>query len=261
VVKISVNRSTLEALKSLGLTDYEIKAYVANISIISGTAAEISLESNVPRSKIYEVLKSLAKKGFIEIIRGKPLKFNVIPPHEIFEKSRKQLTEQLDNAEDELNFIYENQIPKSPMPMWLIHGHEKIVKKEIEIIARAKSSIFIIVGFMFDNEAYELKESLNKAIKRGVHVKIVLSSLFNPGNEIDVFKEISHLNCEIKKIHVPLIKVVIRDEKEMLMAVSKIKDKEIVPQTSIGLWNQYSELVETIGGLYNFIWTTELFNK
>lgn len=59
----------------------------------------------------------------------------------------------------------------------------------------------------------------------------------------------------------PLIKVVIRDEKEMLMTVSKIKDKKIMPQTSIGLWNQYSELVETIGGLYNFIWTTELFNK
>lgn len=83
--------------------------------------------------------------------------------------------------------------------MWLIHGHEKIVKKEIEIIARAKSSIFIIVGFMFDNEAYELKKSLNKAIKRGVHVKIVLSSLFNPDDGIDVFKEISGLNCEIKK--------------------------------------------------------------
>ena len=89
--KISVNQNTIIALKSLGLSDYEIKAYIANISIISGTAAEISLSSNVPRSKVYEVLKNLAKKGFIEIQRGKPLKFNAIHPHEIFEKKEKNL--------------------------------------------------------------------------------------------------------------------------------------------------------------------------
>lgn len=52
-IKISVNRKTIDALKILGLTDYEIQAYAATISIISGTATEISLESNVPRSKIY----------------------------------------------------------------------------------------------------------------------------------------------------------------------------------------------------------------
>ena len=61
------------------------------MSIISGTATEISITSSVPRSKIYEVLKSLAKKGFIDIIGGKPLKFNVIPPHEIFHKYRKNI--------------------------------------------------------------------------------------------------------------------------------------------------------------------------
>lgn len=59
MVEISVNRNTLAALKSLGLSDYEMQAYIANVSIISGTTAEISLASNVPRSKIYEVLKSL----------------------------------------------------------------------------------------------------------------------------------------------------------------------------------------------------------
>ena len=41
--------------------------------------------------------------------------------------------------------------------------------------------------------------------------------------------------------------MVIRDEKEMLMAVSKIKDKQIISQSAIGIWNQYSELVEIIG--------------
>jgi sugar-specific transcriptional regulator TrmB len=186
----------------------------------------------------------------------------VIPPHEIFEKSRNQMKEQLDDAENELNFIYENQIPKVPAPMWLIHGPEKIVKKEIEIISRAKKSLFILGGFMFKDEVSKLKESLNKAIKRGVHVKVILAPFFSVDNDkIDILEEICELKCEMKTINVPLIKMVVRDEKEMLMGVCKIKNNKIMPQTAIGMWNQYNELSETISGLYNFIWTTELFNK
>ena len=258
--RISVDRNTFSALKNLGLSDYEIKAYIANISIISGTATEISLTSGVPRSKIYEVLKNLAKKGFIDIIGGKPLKFNVIPPHEIFHKSRKQLTEQLDEAENELNLIYEKQIPNVPAPMWLIHSPEKLVKKEFEIISRSKKSLFILIGFIFKDEISELKHSLNKAIERGVRVEIILAPTYTLEDfEIDVMQELCQLDCEIKTLNIPRIKVVIRDEKEMLMAVSKIKDKKIISQSAIGIWNQYSELVEIIGELYNFIWTTERF--
>ncbi len=259
MVEIQVNRNTLNALKSLGLTDYETRAYIANMSIINGTALEMSLTSNVPRFKVYEVLKSLAKKGFIEIKRGKPLKFNVISPHEVFEKSRNQINEQIDEAENELNIIYENQISKIAAPMWLVHGPEKLLKKEIEIISRAKNSIFILGGFMFDDEVNQLNESLNKAIKRGVHVKVILSPFFN--DEIDMLKEKCDFDCEIKTFHVPLIKLVVRDEKEMLMAACKIKDTKIISQSAIGMWNQYSELVETMSGVYNFIWTTELFSN
>lgn len=233
---------------------------MASISLISATASEISLASDVPRSKIYEVLKSLAKKEFIEIQRGKPLKFNAIPPHEIIGISRKQFNEKLDEAEDELNHIYEKQIPNVPAPMWLIHGPEKILKKELEIISRAKKSLYILGGLIFKDEVPELKESINKAIKRGVHVKLILSPFYNDAENMNL-NDLHELECEIKTLNVPLVKVLIRDDKEMLMCVSKIEDKKIMSRSAIGIWNQYSELVETIEGLYNFIWTTELFNK
>ena len=262
MVEISVNRNTFNALKSLGLSEYESQAYIANISLVSGTGTELSLASNVPRSKIYEVLKSLEKKGFIEIIQGRPLKFNVIPPHEVFEKSRNQIKEQLDDAENELNFIYENQIPNIPAPMWLIHGPEKNMKKEIEIIARAQKSLFILEGLIFNDEAPKLKQSLNKAIERGVHTKVILAPFCNIDNDkIDIVKEIGELNCEMKIFQVPLIKIIVRDEKEMLITVCNIKENKIISQTAIGIWNQHTEFIQAVSGLYNFIWTTEFFNK
>ena len=195
-------------------------------------------------------------------MRGKPLKFNVIPPHEVFEKSRNQIKEQLDEAENELNVIYENQIPEVPAPIWLVHGSEKSVKKEIEIISRAKSSLFIMGGFLFKDEAPKLKESLDKTIKRGVQVRAVLAPFCDIDNDkIDIMKEIGELDCQMKIFQLPHIKLVVRDEKEMLITFCKIKDKKIISQTAIGIWNQYSEFVETISGVYNFIWATELFNN
>jgi HTH-type transcriptional regulator, sugar sensing transcriptional regulator len=113
---------------------------------------------------------------------------------------------------------------------------------------------------IFKDEVPELKESINKAIKRGVHVKIILSPFYKDDKNINL-NDLYGLECEIKTLNVPLVKVLVRDDKEMLMGVSKIEDKKIMPRSAIGIWNQYTELVETIEGLYNFIWTTELFNK
>lgn len=227
------------------------------MSLISATATEISHESKVPRSKVYTILKSLSTKGFIEIINGKPLKFQVIPPNEVFEKSRSYIKEQLDEAENELKFIYEDQIPNVPAPIWLINGAEKNMKKEIEIISRAKESIFILGGLTFERELEDLKNSLEKAIKRGVHVRAVLKDSYE-NDEIDIIKEISELNLEMKTTKTPLIKVIIRDKKEMLISFCKIKENKPIPQTAIGIWNQYNEFVEMIYGVYNYVWTVEL---
>lgn len=70
---------------------------------------------------------------------------------------------------------------------------------------------------------------MNKAVKRGLHVKIILSPVYNVDDDyIDIQQELGGLDCEIKTFNVPLVKAVIRDENEMLMAVSKIEDKKII---------------------------------
>ena len=57
--------SNIEMLKGLGLTMYEAQAYLTLTSLISSTASEIAEKSEIPRSKIYDVLKRLVEKNYI----------------------------------------------------------------------------------------------------------------------------------------------------------------------------------------------------
>jgi HTH-type transcriptional regulator, sugar sensing transcriptional regulator len=230
-------------------------------SLISATALEINEDSGVPLSRTYDVLKSLHKKGFLEITRGKPLIYRVVPPQDVFEKSRMKIKEELDEAESEVVNIYESQISRSPAPIWLIYGSDKIVKKELEIIGRAKSTLHIAAGFMFQEEIEKLNEALTMSLKRGVQTRIIAAPYSTTdGKKIDISEGIKKLDCEIKTFQIPFIKAIIRDKKEMLLIFCKFKDGCVISQTAIGVWNQYTEFVETITDLYNLVWTMNLFN-
>lgn len=42
------------------------------------------------------------------------------------------------------------------------------------------------------------------------------------------------------------MKLVIRDDQESLIALSKFSNEKVLEETAIGIWNQYPEFVETI---------------
>ncbi|RME31783.1 TrmB family transcriptional regulator, partial [Candidatus Woesearchaeota archaeon] len=68
-----------------GLNLYEVKIWTALLSRGVSTAGELSDIANVPRSRSYDVLESLEKKGFIVMKIGKPIKYIAVPPEEVVE--------------------------------------------------------------------------------------------------------------------------------------------------------------------------------
>ena len=55
------------------------------------TAGELSNISDVPRSRTYDILESLEKKGFIVMKLGKPIKFVALKPEEVIERVKRNL--------------------------------------------------------------------------------------------------------------------------------------------------------------------------
>ena len=76
--------------KIFDLNLYEVKVWTALLSRGTSTAGELSNISDVPRSRTYDILESLEKKGFIIMRLGKPIKFVALKPEEVIERVKKR---------------------------------------------------------------------------------------------------------------------------------------------------------------------------
>jgi sugar-specific transcriptional regulator TrmB len=93
-----------------GLNLYEVKIWTALLSRGVSTAGELSDIANVPRSRSYDVLESLEKKGFIVMKIGKPIKYIAVPPEEVVERVKKNVRKDADERVTRLEDLKETDV-------------------------------------------------------------------------------------------------------------------------------------------------------
>ncbi len=108
-----VKQELLTKLKrDFRLNIYEAKIWTVLLSRGIATAGELADLSGVPRSRCYDVLESLEKKGFIIMKIGKPIKYIAIKPEEIVERVKKDIHEDTELSLKMINDIRETDIFK-----------------------------------------------------------------------------------------------------------------------------------------------------
>jgi sugar-specific transcriptional regulator TrmB len=222
---------------------YEAQAYVTLTSLISTTASEVAEKSGIPRSKIYDVLKGLDEKNFIEVEDGRPQTYNVKSPVDVLNRERERVNSEIDDAITRLTNIYENGMSQVQAPIWRIYGVEKIISQEVEIIARSKTSVNMRIGFLFEGEG----EALIKAFKRrrGLKVNILASpTCYINNEEVNIIKMFEDAGINIQKADIPFVKVLISDSREMMHTYTKFSEdkRNVIPETAIGIWNKYEDV-------------------
>ncbi|MEM5806826.1 MAG: helix-turn-helix domain-containing protein [Candidatus Aenigmatarchaeota archaeon] len=181
------SQQLMDTLKGIGLNLYERKLWVALLAKGVATAGELSTLANVPRSRTYDVLQTLAEKGYVIVQSSKPLKYVAVPP-----------AEALDRVKNKMKLDYEARIErierlkKSP----LLAELEEIHKKGLELISpedisgalKGKYSVMQQMDSMFKaatnsinivttpsglNELYENHFNMLKNLKqKGIDIKI-----------------------------------------------------------------------------------------
>ncbi|WP_455645036.1 TrmB family transcriptional regulator [Methanosphaera sp.] len=245
----------IKILKHFDLTEYESKAYLALLNLISAKADEISKESKVPRSKIYSVLENLEKKGFINIKMSRPLEYTIIPPNESLTDYKDKLFEEINESIENMSIIYEDNLPRVNTPISAIEDVDKIIQKEYNMMRRSKNVIFMRLGFIVPSEIENLKKQVMYLLKRGVTVKILAArSCIVDDEEIsieDIFKD---MPADIKYMNLPAGQLIIRDYKEMLLVFTENNGKSISNKNMIGLLNTYPTLISNYVLAFNKHW-------
>lgn len=85
-------------LSKLGLTNNEVKTYLALVKIGKSKAGRISKECGIDRSSTYDALKKLLEKGLVSyIVSGKIKYFSPAPPNKLVDyfKEKEMIAEQI----------------------------------------------------------------------------------------------------------------------------------------------------------------------
>jgi len=155
-------------LKQLGFSEYEAKAYMALVHESPLTAYELSKNSGIPSSKIYEVLRKLEFRHMIQSIHGERSKIFVpVPPDEFVQNFKSTIEDNLHAVRTELTAV---KAGLDTSYTWHIKNYETLIHKTKRMIGTARENLLIL---LWKEEMGELLESLTDAMQRGVKIAAV----------------------------------------------------------------------------------------
>ncbi len=172
------------------LNIYETKVWLALLSKGIVTAGETAELSGVPRSRTYDVLESLEKRGFAIVKIGKPVKYIAVDPNAVLEKMKSSV---LIDAQDrvkslatlretseytELEQLHKTGIApiKSEDLSGFLRGRANIVSKLRELVTNAEKELTLYTSLGdFEKKSRVLLPALENAQKKNVKLKIILT--------------------------------------------------------------------------------------
>lgn len=150
------------------MTEWEARAYLTLLEESPSSGYGVAKRSGVPRAKIYEVLASLTNKGAVHIARSEPRLYGPLPPKELIDRLRAQMTERLDAAAAGLA-DYADQVGGNAV-IWDIQGRGNIIDRARQLVRDARRRILLEI---WAPDASELREDLRAASERGVDITAV----------------------------------------------------------------------------------------
>jgi sugar-specific transcriptional regulator TrmB len=246
--------------KIFDLNLYEARVWTALLSRGVSTAGELSNISDVPRSRTYDILESLEKKGFIVMKLGKPIKFMALKPNEVIERVKKNLVveaqekskrlERLKSEDiiNELSTLFTQGI-KYVEPSDLsgsLRGRQNMYNHLDMMVRNAQNSVTLVTTAEGLNRKMEaLMPALKGAKKRGVKVKILAP--INSGNE-KIAKELGKI-AEVKNTPDMKARFALIDGKEVMLML--LDDEKIHPNYDTGVWLNTEFLAKALDQMVN----------
>jgi sugar-specific transcriptional regulator TrmB len=254
---VNVSDDALSLLKRIGLNQYESRIYTALLSSGNATAGELSELAEVPRSRVYDVLTSLEKKGFAIIQVGRPVKYVAVTPENAMKRVENSYEEEYNKRLQSIANLRENL--KSELEPVYEQGKDLLDPSEMIGILRGKVNIYNhIKQIISDTDKHVIKMTdevglnrlekhcsgaLESAKKRGVKTRIVAVDLKDK-------KAVGSLHKHADIRHAKEGgRFFVADRKEALLVTNSNEN-----QHDIGLWVKSPYMAEWLTTLFEHAW-------
>ncbi len=247
---MTVSDKVRHSLQEFGLTDYEIRSYTSLLEIGPATASELSEASDVPYSKIYEVLGSLEKKGWIEMEHGRPSKYYPKPPSVALDIARAERENTLKTNEsiilEELQPLYEKKGVRERPDIWIVRGTYNVLAKIRETVEQVQKEILVAVPAIPDSVAEALIPLVKTIVERGVKVQVM--TMKRPLSE-SMFK--LRRFCEVRVREQMFGGGIIADGREVILLLGQEGDEAI----SLAIWSDHIGLAKYAKNYFEYLWS------
>ncbi|HIH24437.1 TPA: TrmB family transcriptional regulator [Candidatus Woesearchaeota archaeon] len=245
-----------------GLNLYEVKIWTALLSRGVSTAGELSDIANVPRSRSYDILESLEKKGFIIMKLGKPIKYIAVPPEEVVERVKKNMKKEAEESVSRLENLKKTDVigelrnlhtqgvelvEPTDLSGSLRGRHNLYNHMELTIRGAEESVTLVTTSSGLLRKIEGLKQVLQEAAKRGVKVRIAAPMT----KEADIAaKELEGI-AEVREAKIKG-RFLIVDGKEIIFMV--MDDVDVHPTYDIGIWINTPFFASALESMFELAW-------
>ncbi len=162
----------IDKLQKLGLTKYESVAYITLLKLGPSKATDITKESGIPHTRVYDVLSSLHRKGFVDVMHGSPRLYKPVNPEVVLEKVKEEFISDIEELKGAFLELYREVHGEELPEIWTIQGFDNTIERAEYVIRTAKHEVLI-------NTPFEFLKLLKEEIKRRKDVVFVIISNFS----------------------------------------------------------------------------------
>ncbi|MBI5391350.1 TrmB family transcriptional regulator [Candidatus Woesearchaeota archaeon] len=245
--------------RKFDLNIYEAKIWTALLSRGIASAGTLSEISNVPRSRSYDVLESLEKKGFVIMKLGKPINYIAVPPEEVVKRMKQEIKKHAEQHAEtlqtikemdvfsELELLYKNGIEHiDPTDMsGAVVGREAITAFVKHAMRDAKKSITIVTT----KNAFTRKVSMLKSAYKKAGNKSIKITFVGPvdGRAEHILKSMSanvavHSHDKIKGRFIII-------DNELMIFMMYDSQKDLHPSYEVAIWTKAPFFVKSFENL------------
>ena len=236
------------------LNIYETKVWLALLTKGLASAGEVAELSGVPRSRTYDVLESLEKRGFAIVKIGKPVKYIAVKPTEVIEKMKSKVMHEaqdkvksLANLKETPEYTELEQLHTEGILPIKAHdltgslkGRSNVISRMRELLENAQKEVIICTSHSdFEDKSRVLLPTIEKLNSNGIKVRVALHG------EEDKIKRLNSKHSLNARTLDTTARFFVADKEEILFMVTPEKSDE-----EIGVWLNSPFFTSSLAGMF-----------